>query len=182
MISSVPIATIQNMLQETFHRSNWVISRPLYGQQKECYIAKTDALTVFLKFDNGCSLEVLQRLADLGVAPRILSTGNIEGRRYILQEYLTGQHPGWRWFADHLPLLAQVTRRYHTDHQLKQLLAGPTPVEYREQIESELTQLELQMTSLKLDTKLTATLDTVFAELKQQASQLHPIPLAPVHN
>jgi aminoglycoside phosphotransferase (APT) family kinase protein len=178
----IPINAIHHMLQKTFHRSNWVISKPPYGQQKECYIAKTDELAAFLKFDNDCSLEVLQRLGDLGVTPRILSTGNIEERQYILQEYLTGQHPGWRWFADHLPMLARVTQRYHTDHQLKQLLAGPTSIDYGEQIESELARLELQMISLKVGTALASTLSTVFAELKRQTSQFHPVPLAPVHN
>jgi thiamine kinase-like enzyme len=182
MPSVIPTDTIQSMLQETFHLANWTISKPLYGQQKECYIAKTDELTVFLKFDNDCSLEVLQRLGELGVAPHVLSSGDIEGRQYILQEYLTGQHPGWRWFADHLPLLARVTQRYHTDLQLKQLLGSSDSMDYSEQVASELARLESQMTSLKTDTGLASTLSTVFTELKHQASLLHPIPQAPVHN
>ena len=94
---------IENMLEETFHLSDWSISRPADGQQKECYIAKTATFAVFLKLDGSTPVGVLQRLGELGVAPRLLRTGSLEGRSYVLQGYLVGKHPGWRWFTDHLP-------------------------------------------------------------------------------
>lgn len=200
------LPAIENMLEETFHLSGWSIARPVYGQQKECYIAKAANLTVFLKFDESTSITVLQRLSKIGVAPRVLRSGSLGGKPYVLQEYLTGQHPGWRWFADHLPLLAQVTRRYQTDVQLKQLLTGPAlhpyafpnaPLgasvahsgeckeisrEYHELIAWELATLEAQMASLGDDLDCAETLSNVFACLKFQANQLQPVPLAPVHN
>ncbi|GHO85800.1 phosphotransferase [Dictyobacter formicarum] len=173
---------IQNMLEGTFHLSDWSISRTVEGQQKECYVAKTETRTVFIKFDGSTPIAVLQRLGELGVAPRLLGTGNIEGRRYVLQDYLTGQHPGWRWFADHLPLLAQVTHRYHTDNKLKQLLTSSATREYHEQIASELAELEIRMLSLQVDTELKVMLRDVFDDLKSQARRLHAVPLAPVHD
>src|SRR5260370_600820 len=176
------LPAIENMLEETFHLSDWSISRPVYGQQKECYIAKTADFAVFLKFDKSTSVEVLQRLGELGVAPRVLRTGSLEGKPYVLQDYLVGKHPGWRWFADHLPLLAQITQRYQTDVQLKQLLTGPVSREYHEQIAWELTSLEAQMASLAGEPNCSVTLSNVFARLKSKANQLQPVSLTPVHN
>jgi hypothetical protein len=176
------LPAIENMLEETFHLSGWSISRPAYGQQKECYIAKTAKVAIFLKFDGSTSVEVLQRLGELGVAPRILKTGSLLGKAYVIQDYLEGKHPGWRWFADHLPLLAQITRQYQTDIQLKQLLAGPASTEYHKQVEWELASLEAQMASLEREANRPIILNNVFTRLKSQASQLQPISLAPVHS
>jgi thiamine kinase-like enzyme len=175
------LPAIESLLEETFQLSDWKIARPADGQQKECYVAKTADFTVFLKFDGKTPAGVLQRLGELGVAPRMLRTGNLEGRAYVLQEYLVGKHPRWWWFADHLPLLAQVTRRYHTDVQLKQLLSGSSSREYHEQIACELAALKAQMTSLQGEPACMMTLSSVFDDLKSQANQLHPVSLSPVH-
>jgi thiamine kinase-like enzyme len=121
-------------------------------------------------------------LGDLGVAPRVLGTGLIAGRPYVLQEYLVGQHPRWNWFAGHLPLLAHFTRRYHTDTQLKRLLVGGKALGYRQEIARELDVLQSQMAGLRIDPPLMETVSRVFAELRSQANQLHAVPLAPVHN
>jgi len=176
------LPAIENMLEETFHLSNWSISRPADGQQKECYIVKTADFAAFLKFDASTPIEVLQRLGELGVAPRVLRAGSLEGRAYVLQDYLIGKHPGWRWFADHLPLLAQIARRYHRDVELKQLLTGSISREYNEQIAWELATLEAQMASLREEPNCLMTLSNVFADLKSQADQLELVSLTPVHN
>ncbi len=170
---------INHILQTTFHQSGWIISRPPYGQQKECYVARRGYQAVFLKFD--VAVEILQRLSDLGVAPEVLGSGTIEGRSYILQKYLVSTHPKWTWFADHLPLLAQITKRYHTDSELTQLLSNRASLNYYEYVLSDLEILEQQIISFHIEQHLAAALRDILIELKLQASQLSHVSLAPVH-
>ena len=106
----------------------------------------------------------------------------------MLQDYVSGVHPGWRWFADHLPVLAQVARRYHRDRHLQRLLVASTApmyLAYDEHLSVELAVLESRLSAALADTSRTMTApDTllcIFADLKSQAEQLHAVPLTPVH-
>jgi len=58
---------VRQILQTKFQMSNWVITRPEDGQQKNGYVAQSDAYTVFIKFD--VPVAVLQRLCEIEVAP-----------------------------------------------------------------------------------------------------------------
>jgi Phosphotransferase enzyme family len=176
---------IQSLLEETFRMTGWTIARAAEGQQKDCYIATTAQRTAFLKLDGNTPVDVLRRLGELGVAPHLVRAGEIVGRPYVLQDYVSGMHPGWRWFADYLPPLARVARRYHSDSHLQHLLAASTPPMYHERLSEELAVLELQLSSALADMsrKMMApsTLGRVFADLKSQADQLHAVTLVPVH-
>lgn len=154
-----PPATLLRLLDKAFPQTEWEIATPGHGQQKECYIARSRTQTVFLKFDSA-PLPILRRLGDIAVAPRALAGGELDRRRYVIQEYLEGQHPwGWRWFPENLPLLAQTTRMYQTAPVLRQLLAahGP-PLDYHQQIATELNQLDIQLNRLAIDDALATNL------------------------
>jgi len=107
---------VKRILQENFHIAVWTITRPKDGMQKACYVAQSGALKVFVKFD--VPIEPLQRLGEIEVAPRVLASGMVEGRSYVVQEYISGRYPDWRWFAEHLSTLAKFMWRYHFDTQL----------------------------------------------------------------
>jgi hypothetical protein len=178
--TAVPSYVLQQLLQQGLPRAEWSITRPVHGQQKECYIAQSRDQTVFLKFE-GAPIAILQRLSDLGVSPRLLAGGECDGRRYAIHEYLAGEHPwGWRWFPENLPLLAETTRRYHCDRALRQLLAEGV-ADYHEQVDRELAGLERQLDGLAIEPALRGNLAAALAELQRQAQQLRPVELAPVH-
>ena len=130
-----PPTAIAALLAETIAPTTWNISRPLLGQQKEGYIARSATQTVFLKFDTAPGA-ILQRLSDLGVTPRLLAHGELNGRSYVIQDYVAGTHPAtWRWFEAHLLELSALTQRYQNDIALRQLLAAAAPKQiYREHI------------------------------------------------
>jgi hypothetical protein len=177
---------IQNLLEDTFQLTSWTIARAAEGQsQKECYIARTAQRAAFLKLDGHTPVDALRRLGELGVAPRVIRSAQIAGRPFVLQDYVSGVHPGWRWFADYLPLLAGVVRRYQRDSHLQHLLAASVPPHYHEHLSAELTVLASQLSAVLADSSRTMTLSStlrrVFAALKSQANQLHAVPLAPVH-
>lgn len=194
---AVPEQAIRKLLYEIFGGSEWTIAKPAHGQQKECYLARSRDRTVFLKFDCDSSVMALLRLGELSVAPRVLAAGRerTSARPYVAWEYVAGNHPPeWRWFGENLSLLAQTARRYQTDPVLGRLLAkrlpakrlpGGTATGYRAHLARELASLRVQYARLHTDERVGASLATdlarLLAELQQQAWELRPVSLAPVH-
>ncbi len=131
---------IRRILHQHFNTSNWTVTKPKDGQQKACFVAHHNQQDVFIKFD--VPIAALQRLGEIGVAPRMLASGRAAGRSYVVQEYIVGSYPDWRWFASHLPELAAFTSRYHHDQPLTSLLAANTITSYHEHIAQDLATLE----------------------------------------
>lgn len=69
-------------------------------------------------------VEILNRLGDLGVTPRILGNGVHEGREYVVQRVIDGPHPDHAWFDGNLARWADLVGRYLNDEPLRRLLAG----------------------------------------------------------
>ncbi len=170
---------IRYILQSTFDRPNWTISKPEHGQQKECYIAQNSDIKVFLKFD--VPVAPLLRLSEIEVAPRVLASGVLDNRTYVIQEYIAGTYPDWQWFAHNLPLLATFIRRYHDDEELTTLLAKGLNTNYHSQIAAEISDLEAQFQALHADELHTPAITEAFDMLKVQAQRLQPAKLVPVH-
>jgi hypothetical protein len=184
MIQLPPISTstIQALLQAAFPPTDWILTKPDYGQQKQCYIARSQDQTVFVKVDSA-PFAILKRLSDLAVTPQVFAGGIVQGRMYVIQDFLVGEHPwGWRWFPANLPLLARTIRCYHQDQVLHDLLASKAQqLDYIGHLHTEFAHLEQQLADLALDPPLAAELSKALAELRRQAHHLQPVALAPVH-
>lgn len=170
---------VRHILSKHFPRVEWTISHPPGGQHKTSYIAQSEEQWVFIKFD--VTIDALQRLGEIGVAPRILASGIREGTSYVVQEYITGRYPDWRWFALHLPFLASLMRRYHDDDQLKSLLSKTMTTNYHDHVVSDMATIEKQFRSLDSDVLHAFEIASAFEKLKNQAQKLHPAELVPVH-
>ena len=64
----------------------------------------------------------LVRLAELGVTPAVLASGELEGVPYTVQRMITGEEPDRAWFARHVPDLADLICRYQRDPALAAIL------------------------------------------------------------
>jgi hypothetical protein len=64
----------------------------------------------------------LVRLAELGVTPPVLATGELEGVPYTIQRMITGEEPDRAWFARHVADLADLICRYQRDPALAAIL------------------------------------------------------------
>lgn len=170
---------IKSILQSTFNRRDWTISKPEDGQQKECYIAQNGDIKVFLKFD--VPVAPLIRLGEIEVAPRVLASGELDDRTYVIQEYITGTYPDWQWFAHNLPLLATFIRCYHDDEKLTAMLAKGTSTDYHSHIAAEISDLARQFQALHADELHTPAIIEAFEMLKVQTQRLQPVKLVPVH-
>ncbi len=171
---------VKYILQKQFHIASWDIERPKDGMQKSCYVARCGERKVFVKFD--VPIEPHQRLGEIGVAPSVLASGIVEGRTYVVQEYVVGEYADWRWFAEHLPLLAMYIRRYHVDAQLAALLAKDArTTDYAELIELDVIELEAQLLLFPVDILHGPEVTATFEMLKAQAKGLQQVELVPIH-
>ncbi len=169
------------LLQDNFGFSWWTLSRPGQGHQKECLIAHAENRKLFIKFGIG-DAKPLQRLGEIGAAPELLANGEIEGKTYVIQEYLEAKNPEKAWFGGQLDYLAAFIRRYHDDIPLTRLLSqGQTPT-YRELVARDTAELETRYTRLKQAGTLNGTdIEAAFDKLKRDAAALEAVELRPVH-
>jgi len=170
---------VRLILQQHFPQTKWNISLPDDGQHKASYIAQSDELQVFIKFD--VPIEAIQRLSEIQVAPPFVASGLYEGSSYVVQEYITGRYPDCRWFANHLPYLNEFIRCYHSDHQLASLLAQTMTTHYAEHVALDLAALETQFRSLNADGLHAPEIVSAFDKLKNQAHTLRCNKMIPVH-
>jgi hypothetical protein len=91
---------VRELLLQVFGPGDWTIEKPQHGRQKECYVGSNRDRKVFIKFD--LPIRSLQRLSDIGLAPRVLASGRYEGSPYVIQEFLDGSHPSREWLVAHV--------------------------------------------------------------------------------
>jgi aminoglycoside phosphotransferase (APT) family kinase protein len=111
---------VEPLLLDIFGRNDWALEKPNMGVRKECYFATAGNQKVFMKFDTGSV--GLERLGEVGVAPRLLAHGVYEGQTYVVQEFLEGKHPDRAWPGSHAGDAGEVFARYHGDAPLLSLL------------------------------------------------------------
>ena len=179
MMRSPSLPYVKNILQSHFDAPDWLITTPGDGQQKACFIAQFGTERVFIKFD--VPVAALRCLGEIGVAPRVIASGMLDGKSYIVQEYITGNYPDWRWFAHHLPMLAAFIKRYHDDQALTSLLAVDKPTSYVEHVARDLALLENQFMSLQTEELHMLTIVSAFEKLKAWSECLQVVPLVPTH-
>jgi aminoglycoside phosphotransferase (APT) family kinase protein len=169
------------ILEKKFNLTGWALSRPGLGHQKECFIAQTGSLKLFIKFGID-DPKPLWRLGEIGVAPPLLETGEIKGKSFFIQEYIEGKSPEKSWFGGHLTYLAAFIRRYHDDIPLTGLLSQGQAKTYRELIAGDIAELEKRYNRLKQVGKLSGIeLENAFSKLKRDANILQAVKLVPVH-
>lgn len=179
-MSSSLLPYVRNILQKHFHVADWHIATPEDGQQKACFVARHGTERVFIKFD--VPIAALQRLGEIEVAPRVIASGILDDTPYVVQDYITGSYPDWRWFAHHLPMFAAFIKRYHSDQPLASLLAANGPTSYVEHVTRDLATLENQFISLPSEELHAPNIVSAFEKLKACSKRLQAVPLVPVHS
>jgi aminoglycoside phosphotransferase (APT) family kinase protein len=167
---------VRELLLQVFDSGDWTIEKPQHGRQKECYIASNRDRKVFIKFD--LPIKSLQRLSDIGLAPRILASGNYKGIPYVIQEFLDGTHPSREWLVAHVAEVAKLIRTYHEDAQLTEILAEEGGLDYRDRLDQDLDDIAKRLEHLEDPGQLR----TQFAQLKAIATSFEDAALVPVHN
>ncbi len=73
-------------------------------------------------------VRAIERLSELGVAPRVVAAGAVEGQPYVIQERIAGGEADPRWIRDNAIRVAACMQRYFSDRLLA-AMATPLPTE-----------------------------------------------------
>ena len=159
----------------------WEIQKPDRGWRKRCYIASNGIDRYFIKFD--VPVDILKRVGEIGVAPRVLSCGECDGIPFVIQEYVNGTHPENRkWLRGHVDALATTVRTYHEDPELFRQLAGRYTTGLRQHLGLDLQWLSGRFSACDAPTMRTRGMEAGFERLLKAAGELEAVPLVPVHN
>ncbi len=111
-------------LQEEFPAHDWDVSI-LHGTGMETYSVQGDGKRYFVKI--GAPVERYQVMAEIGLTPSILASGQLEsGPSIIVQPLITGRNPSRRENQEQLEGVAAVIHTMHNDPRLRETLQ-PAP-------------------------------------------------------
>lgn len=131
---------IEQVLNNHFSPTDWKVYKTKKGKSKESFIAESNDRKVFIKLD--VSTMALDILSNLGIAPKVLASGEYSGRSYIIQEFIQGVHPDSDWINSHLQKIGTLIQKYHSNTKLKDTLALHQTTDYRDHLDHELHELE----------------------------------------
>ncbi len=130
-------ATVQTLVGHALGVDDWIIFRPEHGWSDASYVAERRGYRVFVKL--GASSDVLQRVAEIGVAPAVLAAGEYQDLSYVIQEFVEGRFPDHGWFEPHVDEVARLFRLVHRDSLLRALVKSPAHPRPRQLRDMELT-------------------------------------------
>jgi hypothetical protein len=100
-----------------FGTTNWTVTS-LGGSTATAWRA-TGERTVVVRLD--ADVEVLRRVAEIGIAPAVISAGDVGGRRYVIQEHVDMPSPSVRWLREHAEAAAALFATLARDRVLRTL-------------------------------------------------------------
>jgi thiamine kinase-like enzyme len=111
---------VRVFLQKHFPIHDFAFSLP-EGSGMETYFVQAGDREYFVKV--GASIERYLALAEIGLTPPILASGQLEsGLPIIVQPLVSGRKPSQRDFQDHLGKVAECIQQMHNHPQLKKIL------------------------------------------------------------
>ncbi len=171
---------IEELLKLTLHQSDWVIAKPSSGRSKESYIAEKSGKKVFVKLD--VFSHALDTLSEIGVAPKVLASGDQNGVPFVVQEFIEGTNPDENWFRSHIREVARLIKNYHSNKKLKEELSRTQTTDYRTHLDKELSFLEKYLGMVNLEILNKEDIYEKIQLLKNQADFLEETELVPTHS
>ncbi len=175
-----PLTTeeIRSILGAQFGIHGWHVEKSKEGWSEKSFIATCDDRRVFVKFD--MSVPVLERLAQLGVAPELLATGEYRGHPFVVQKFIEGSYPTQQWFGENLADTAELIHRYHRDKRLATLL-GKGSTTYHQHIQVRLTELDRRIQAAAAPGLHSREIEQSLNAFKAKADRLPAESLVPTH-
>jgi thiamine kinase-like enzyme len=115
---------VHGFLQKHFHLQDWSFFLPR-GTGMETYFVRGNDQEYFVKMN--VSLERYQVMADIGLTPPVLASGQLEsGPSIMVQPLITGHNPSRRDYQEQWQRVAVLIHTMHNDPHLREVL-HPTP-------------------------------------------------------
>lgn len=169
-----------DLVKKYLPEGQWTINKSSIGASEQAYIADNGKKKLFIKF--GVNIPALKRLSDLGVTPKVVSSGTEEGNHFVIQEFIEGKKPNKDWFEQNIKDLAKFIKTYHQDKDLKDILAKDEKHYYEENIEVVLKGLDNDIQKSNSDLFNAPEIKEVIKMLRGKGKALKPTPLVPTHS
>lgn len=111
---------VREVVRRDLGGSDWQVS-DLLGSMGKTRLATRRSAAVAVKLVD-TPLDIMTRLSEIGVTPPVLSTGEYEGSRYMIQQAVTGPHPDHDWFGANVARWADMVHCYLDDVLLRRML------------------------------------------------------------
>jgi len=169
------------ILEKHLPGRRWELQRPAAGWRKSCFVAISGDDKYFLKFD--VPVELLKRLGEIRVAPKVLFSGECDGTPYVIQEFITGVQPqGRAWMRRHVDDLVAIIKTYHEDGQLRAELAKTCPTNLKQHLSRDLRWLSRRFRHYRAAYLQTPAIQRGYERLLSTSSALSSERLVPIHN
>lgn len=169
-----------DIVKQHLPKGKWTINKSSIGASEQAYIADSGKEKLFIKF--GVNIHALKRLSDLGVTPKVVSSGIEGGNQFVVQEFIEGKKPNKDWFEQNIKELAKFIKTYHQDKDLKDILAKDEKHSYEENIEVVLKGLDNDIKKSNSDLFNAPEIKEVIKMLREKGNGLKPTPLVPTHS
>ena len=121
---------VKSFLQKCFSIRDWTFSLPP-GSEMETYFVRGNGQSYFVKV--GASLERYLVMAEIGLAPPVLSFGHLEsGLSVLVQPFVEGRTPSQTDFQHEWQRVAALVRRMHHDPRLSSILEPSSSNSHKE--------------------------------------------------
>jgi hypothetical protein len=168
-------------LQKHFFVEDWRCSLPP-GTGLETYFVQGNRYDYFVKV--GAPVERYQVMAEMGLAPPVLSVGQLEsGLPIIVQPLIKGQTPSRLDFQNRLETVAALIHKMHSDPRIKSALKPASSTLYQEMALQSLHHIRQKWERYKEQvTDVADFVDKSLEKLARQIDQLSGEGLAACHN
>jgi thiamine kinase-like enzyme len=172
---------VHGYLQKHFSTRDWVFSLPR-GTGKETYFVQGNGYKYFVKV--GAPVERYLAMAEIGLTPRLLSVGQLEGGMSILvQPFIAGRMPSRLDFQNQLERVAALIHTMHNDPRLQEVLQPTSSKEHKDAGQQSLKHLILKWKRFKPQVPdVSAFVDKSLAELALEIEQFTTAGLVASHN
>jgi thiamine kinase-like enzyme len=107
----------------------WAVELPPGGTGKESYFARHEGRSHFIKL--GVQVERYRILAELGLSPRIVASGQLaDGTPVLVQERVPGRMPSRKDFRENWQAFAAALRLVHASRPLQSSLTARSSARY----------------------------------------------------
>jgi aminoglycoside phosphotransferase (APT) family kinase protein len=136
---------LESAIRELLGPGNWSIDPAADGSRGRSWVARDAGEQLFVKAAaNG---DLLSRLGELAVAPRVISSGQHRDTALVVQEFIDGTAPDAPWVDQHVEAVGQLIQRYHLDEPLALSVSALTLRNLVETLERRFHALSMRMTT-----------------------------------
>ncbi len=168
----------QDLLRDALG-GDWTAVPTQLGAMGSSFLATNGERRLFVKWP--ADTRVIPRLAQIGVVPPLVASGEWQGTPFLIQEWIEGESPDRAWLRSHAPEVVRLMRTYHADRSLRDALLPTCPESFAAHLTRELRGIEADLRATDAPEFREPPVQHAIERLVARARTLSPGPLVATH-